>query len=190
MKAWIICGLAAIGIALSVLVLGPSTTMQPKEDKAMTAQLKYVKDFTVDEQGESAVVTFEDGQSVTLVNGQDGVDLQRKRAWLEADLARGAPVAYFPEESGVMPATVTFGVEIRDAGPDRAGAMAVFGFPRPSLMYLMPEVEGRDRLAKLIEQAAEEGSAAVFAIRGAFEIEDVLLISREAAGAMKGVEAR
>lgn len=183
-------GVAVIGIALSVIVFGYSPTVETQEDTSMPATLKYISNFTVDESAGKAVVTFTDKQTVTLTDGENGVDLARKSAWIEPSIAQGAPVAYFPEDGSVMPATVTFGVEIREAGPDKQGAMAVFGFPRPSLMYLMPDVEDRDRLAGLIEQAAEEGSAAVFAIRGAFEIEDVLLVSREAAGAMKGVKAR
>lgn len=137
-------------------------------------------------------VLFADGTRTSLVAKRTKTNFEIMRKWLN-DKEQGDWVAV-DEESGVLlPATFSFALYARPitaAERDLGVSLKFFAQPRPAQLYVRLGGPGEKRLGVLIDEAIADKKGAVIAVSDGFWVEDIVLISSDAAKAELGILAQ
>ncbi len=144
-------------------------------------QLKTIEKIQLGETADVLHVQMENGMGLALVDGKNGVSLKRDHIWIEAAAKSGTPVAYDQRGEYLLPATVALNVTPADLQDTATDERAFFIFPRPAAVYLKLNAGDFGRLNAALKQAVVEKSGAIFALRDAIFIEDIVLISQKEA---------
>jgi len=158
------------------------------EQRKVTAmlQIKSIERIEPGGSEDEFRVVLRDHDPIALSSTKD-------REWVENALEADRPIAVNALGEVALPTTIAFILQRREISDDEEISnvqMSIFAPPRPAQLYVEKGTAETDRLVNQIEKAIDENQGAILAIRDAFWIEDMILISPQQAMQMQGIGSK